>query len=327
MEPRWCVNVSELSAPGEPFVDFPAGFLRRDFSALPENGIERAITNPKISRYRAALQATLAADDVPIISHLPRMTAAVSLAQGLLRRRSPHMAFSFNFTELPRGLAKEYLGRSFRSVEKFCVFSGYEQDLYSDYFGLPRERFRRLLWTQDAPLVDEAPSPFPQGGYVSAVGGEGRDYATLVKAAERLPDIDFVIIARLQNALPSMPPNVRILFDVPSRQTWRIAKDSSCLVVPLTTRTTCCGHITLVSAQLLGIPVISTRSAATTEYTEDLALCEPGDADALAGLIREHHASTPHFRRLAEGRVAAKQAKHSREHWNAAVADFLLARW
>ena len=44
-----------------------------------------------------------------------------------------------------------------------------------------------------------------------------------------------------------------LLTNVPLAMTWRIALDSSCLIVPLKSRTTCCGHITLVAGELLGI--------------------------------------------------------------------------
>ena len=213
---------------------------------------------------------------MPIISHLPRMTAAVSTFELLMRTRAPHLAFSFNFTELPEGVARSYLARAFRSVDEFFVFSEYERGLYSDHFSLPRDRLTRLIWTQDVPLAADEPSPFEINSYVSAIGGEGRDYVTLIAAAERLPHIEFVIVARPYNRIPSLPINVRLLQNVPLASTWRIAAESACLVVPLRDRTTCCGHITIVSGELLGLPVISTASEATREYTEDVALCEPG---------------------------------------------------
>src|SRR5947208_11209347 len=133
---RWVVNVSELTAPGARFVDLPEGVDRLDFSALPQTAIERLVRKPRLSRYRAALEAVSAAQGMPIISHLPRMTAAVSLAQFLTAHRSPHLAFSFNFTDLPQGMSRSYLARMFRAVDEFFVFSDFERELYPRFFGL-----------------------------------------------------------------------------------------------------------------------------------------------------------------------------------------------
>jgi hypothetical protein len=323
---RWIVNVSELTAPGEPFVELPPGIERVDFSGLPRNAAERLVRRPRLSRYRAALEAVFASRGMPIISHLPRMTAAVSTFQSLVGRSAPHLAFSFNFTELPSGVGRSYLTQAYRRIDEFFVFSAYERKLYSEYFSLPEERFTRLIWTQAPPVVAKEPSPFARNSYVSAIGGEGRDYATLIAAAERLPDIDFVIIARPYNRLPRLPANVRLMTNVPLEGTWRIAMESSCLIVPLKTTTTCCGHITLVAGELLGIPVISTFSEATREYTEDLATCEPGDAVALSQLIRHHHDESPSLKAAATARIPAKLAKYDRGHWNVAI-DKSLARY
>ena len=320
-EAKRVVNVSELTPPGAAFVDFGPAIMREDYSAIPRSKLEIIVKRPKLSRYRAALEAVRSAREMPIISHLPRMTAAVSTMQRLTGDRSPHLAFSFNFTDLPSGVARRYMADAFRSVRQFFVFSEFERDLYPRYFGLPGERFHYLSWTQDTPPVASSPSPYALNSYVSAVGGEGRDYATLIRAARRLPDIDFVIIARPYNRLGELPPNVRFLTNVPLEQTWRIAVDSSCMVVPLRDCTTCCGHITLVSGELLGIPVISTRSDATVAYTEDIALCDPGDVDALAALIRNHHDEATTLKAAYAARVPSKRAKYDRRIWELALRN------
>lgn len=318
MAERRLVNVAELPR-GAEFVNLPPGIERLDFSGLPANALERFVKKPKIARYRAALGAVLASDGMPIVSHLPRMTAAVCVAQALTRQQAPHLAFSFNFTDLPEGMGRRYMTAAFGGVDEFFVYSDYEREAYPRYFSQPQERFRSLLWAQSPPAVAAGAPPFEPNTYVSAVGGEGRDYASLVRAAELLPDIEFVIIARPRNQVRSFPKNVRLLMNVPADLTWRIALESSCLVVPLKSRTTCCGHITLVAGELLGIPLISTRSEATREYTKDVALCEPGDVGELAKLIRQHHHEASDLKRASRARVPAKIAKYDRKHWDLAV--------
>lgn len=316
------VNVADLSPPDAKFVDIP-GVQMLEFSGLSQNALERLITKPKISRYRAAFQAVRAAKGMPIISHLPRMTAAVSMVQAISSKRSPHLAFAFNFTDLPKGWSRRYMVDAFSRVDEFFVFSEYERELYPRYFSLPQERFTSVIWTQDPPRLSGDPSPFVPNSYVSAVGGEGRDYETLLAAAGTLPEINFVIIARPYTVMGPLPPNVRLLANVPAELTWRIALESSCLIVPLKTRETCCGHITIVSGQLLGIPIISTVSEATREYTKDVTLCEPGDVAQLASLIHRHHEQATEFREAAMERIPAKRTMHDRKRWNKAISSAL----
>jgi hypothetical protein len=317
------VSVADLSKTDEHFVNFARPVEYLSFSGLPANRLERLVTRPRISRYRAALAAVRAAEGAPIISHLPRMTAAVSLAQTLTRHSGPHLAFSFNFTELPAGIERSYMQIAFADVARFFVFSEFERVEYPRYFSLPEERFCRLLWAQSQPSVSSEPSPFPQNSYVSAVGGEGRDYHSVLSAAEQLPEIPFVIIARPQTIVGPLPSNVRVFANLPSELTWRIAMDSSCMLVPLKSRTTCCGHITLVAGELLGIPIISTSSEATREYTEDISLCEPGNVQQLAKLIRLHHNEVDQFKISSLTRMPQKLAKYSRKRWDEEISEAL----
>ena len=318
------LNVSELTPPGAEFVDFPPGFERVDFSGIPRNRLERIIRRPRLSRYRAAFAAALTAEGTHVISHLPRMTAAVADGLTLFRRNAPHLAFSFNFTSLPTGFDLRRFRRSLRSVDRFCVFSSFEADLYSELFHIERTKFTRLLWGQDPPAVSKTSIPDLPATYVSAVGGEGRDYRILMKAASLLPDVPFIVIARPYNDLGTVPRNVRLLHNIPAELTWRIAHDSACMLVPLRDRQTACGHITLVCGHLLGIPMISSRSQATAEYTENVSLYEPGDVDSLASLISVHVNRAPELREQAQARISAETLKYSRSAWQAEVSRFLL---
>lgn len=320
---RIVTNISELTAKGAEFVRLPAGYAQRDFSGLPQNALERMVARPKISRLRAAWAGVATARGGPIVSHLPRTTAAVGHALATLRSTSPHLAFSFNFTRLPMGFDRRRLRSAFVRVDRFCVFSEYERQLYPRSFKLPDDAFVQTMWTQTTPVASPDPGPLAPKTYVSAVGGEGRDYPTLIRAAEMLPHIDFVIVARPHNIRTTLPANVRLLVNLPTADTWRIIADSTCTMVPLETAETCCGHITLVSTRLLGIPTITTRSEATREYTEGMALCEPSDHRALADLIADHHLRWEATTEAARARLPEYQKIYDRENWAPVIADFL----
>lgn len=87
-----------------------------------------------------------------------------------------------------------------------------------------------------------------------------------------------------------VPDNVMVLINIPLAQTWRIAQDSLGVLVPLLSRETCCGQITLVSAKLLGLPLVKILAHATREYVQGrtaVLACELGDARAFVGLANQ----------------------------------------
>jgi glycosyltransferase involved in cell wall biosynthesis len=315
------VNVSDLLPKGAAFVDFPPGIQRVDVSGIPQNLIERRVRRPALARYRAAWEAVGKGEAV--LSHMPRMTAAVADAMRLRRRPQPHLAFSFNFTDLPTGADLARFRRSLKCVDRFLVYSTFEQGLYPQLFSLPRERFVQCDWTQDIPDVDEASGPYTPGSYIVAIGGEGRDYETLVAAAARLPKLNFVIIARPRNDVGPIPENVSLLTNVPAPKTWRIGVDSAFMVLPLKSRETCCGQITLVSGRQLGIPILATESAAISDYVDGSTLVAPGDVAQLADALEHMWVDRAAKKDQAVKTMAADRARFDRNRWKAVIADFV----
>ena len=199
MKPFRIVNVPDVS-PGDAFVGLPSIDGRPvewlGHSGLPANAIERAVRRPRLSRYRAAWRAAGDARRADmLISHLPLMTAAVEDAARLRGRHAPHFAFSFNFTDLPRGSRLARMRRAFAPIERFGVYSRYEATLYPELFGVPADRFHPMMWGQSAPATDLG-APVPDRPFVVAIGGEGRDGAGIAAAARARPDLDWIVVTR-----------------------------------------------------------------------------------------------------------------------------------
>jgi hypothetical protein len=212
------------------------------------------------------------------------MTAAVENFMQWQGRSGPHLAFSFNFTDLPVGRDLIRMQSAFSNVERFCVYSQYERELYPKVFNLPQDRFHPVKWAQSPPLISLL-EPIPESPFVVAIGGEGRDYEGMIAAARVRPDIRWIVIARPSESFDNVPSNMSVMFNVPAPLTWGIAARSASVIVPLLTPQTCCGHITIASTQLLGLPLLTTRSLATEEYvgmTPGTTVVEPGDPEALA---------------------------------------------
>ena len=52
-----------------------------------------------------------------LVSHGPRMTMYGSLALSSQFKRRRHLAYSFNFTELPQGVTRKLMSATFKSVD------------------------------------------------------------------------------------------------------------------------------------------------------------------------------------------------------------------
>ena len=328
MQPIRIVNVPDIS-PGGAFVDLPDVDGRSiewiGHSGLPASGLERIVRRPRLPRYRAAWQAAGDARGADLlISHLPRMTAAVEHAAKLRGKRAPHLAFSFNFTDLPEGRDLARMRNAFARVERFGVYSRYEAGLYPQLFDLPAERFSPIMWAQQAPQTDQS-AIVPDGAYVVAIGGEGRDYAAIVAAARARPDLQWIAIARPNAALDAAPSNLAVRFNLPAPLTWGVAQRAAAVFVPLKTDMTCCGHITIASTQLLGLPLVTTRSLATAEYvdaTPGTTVVEPGDVDALAdaAALAIKNAGSGALPRSAQDGI---KARYGRDGWARFISDFI----
>lgn len=268
------VNFADIAEEGWSFLkndlsDMPLDW--RFYSSRPKSFIERVVRRPKLARIRAAWAATDRADRARpalIVSHLPLATLWIAICSRLRSITTRHLAFAFNFTDMPVGVRRALMRWSFKSVDRFVVFSQAERRKYADYFGIDPSRIDYLPWVMPTPFA--ADDSLVEGKYVCAVGGEGRDYATLVESVRHHPRLKTVIVTRSYN-MPSrdLPAHVQLFTELSPAAFWSIVRDSHAVILPLRDEETCCGHITLVGALRFGRPIVATRSAGISDYVED----------------------------------------------------------
>ena len=273
----------------------PSGRYRwRFFDATSPSWIEQKVTRPRLTRYHAALGAAVASRRGPapvVVSHQPRVTSATALALRSVRSSSRHVAFTFNFTELPGPRGQRVMRASFPSVDRFYTFSTFEKELYTSTFDLDPDRVRMLPMGFDLrPTPPAGPGSITcDPPYVAAVGGEGRDYATLMEAMRRLPDIRLEVVARPRNVEGlAIPSNVRVHTDIPIEEAHRILRGAELTVLPLLHSEVPCGHVTMVTAMHMAKAQVVTRSRGVDDYVAhevNALLASPGDPDDLASQI------------------------------------------
>ena len=319
------INITDLAGPKWRFLEPLCTAPQVSWSVhngKAQNKLEKWVPRPALGRYRASFTAAKEArnrQDAVLISHLPRVSAATNMARAWLCSNTPHIAFAFNFTDLPQGRDKIRLSRWLQGIDAYVVFSRFEQAFYPEYFNLPENRVHYLPWTM------ESPAPGPDNPlkstepYLCSIGGEGRDYALLAQAMEALPHLKMVIIARPYSiAGISFPDNVEIFTNLPKDQTWRVAADSLGLVVPLKNDQTACGHITIVGSQLLGLPLLVTRSQGVEDYIADGQtglLMQAGDKAGMIGQLRHLHDDREDVIKLGRAAQIKAQTENNPQVW------------
>jgi glycosyltransferase involved in cell wall biosynthesis len=126
-----------------------------------------------------------------------------------------------------------------------------------------------VLWGGDRRELSTSGTPAEGGDYVCAIGGNGRDYRTLLEAAARLPEIRFVAVVRPDNLRGlSVPPNVIVRTNVPFEVAMNILRYSKFMVLPLAGTEVPCGHVTIVFAMQFGKAYVITDSAGVRDYAK-----------------------------------------------------------
>src|SRR5204862_6028559 len=119
---------------------------------------------------------------------------------------------SFNFTELPVPLKRRVFSAALKRAESFAVFSRMERRLYAGAFNLDIGKIDFIHWGVNPPAM--TPDPLEAGDYICSIGGNARDYRTLMDAARLTPNSKFIVVARPHNMVGlDVPANVRVRTD------------------------------------------------------------------------------------------------------------------
>jgi glycosyltransferase involved in cell wall biosynthesis len=160
--------------------------------------------------------------------------------------------------------------------------------IYKELFNIPEKHFYLLhdcYGKQD--IYENRPE---EGNYVFCGGTNGRDWHTLLKAAEQLPDIRFVVVGPQRNTLgDKIPGNIEYFFNIPYDDFQKMMLKCSILALPLNTVAPA-GLIVLFSAGLMHKPLVSTNNYTLREYVtsgENGFLIEMRDYVTLAEKIKQ----------------------------------------
>ena len=234
-------------------------------STLPRNFIERRFPFVDLGRLRSTFAVRRLGPDI-VFSHGPWASLYTAFMLAGRKKKIRHVAMSFNFTDLPSGTLLWAMRRYFPSIERFVVFSQMERALYSDLFDIPIDRFDFIHWGVNPPIVCPSPVKYDEPYFV-ALGGEARDYDTVIEAANLRPNDHFVIIARPHSIKRiDIPSNVTLRINAPFHEAWSTVWHAYASLISLRNAKTPNGHVTLVGSMLLGKAIVITESTGVQDY-------------------------------------------------------------
>ena len=154
------------------------------------------------------------------------------------------------------GPVDRLLNKIWRRASMFLVHSKAEATLFARIHDIPAERFVFSHWGYDLPVHDVAKTELPAGPYVTMVGRNNRDIATFCSAVERAGIKGVLITASymLERCPAERPENVLILADRTTEECLNYISGSVAHLVLVLDGDRGAGHISAVSAMLLGKP-------------------------------------------------------------------------
>lgn len=251
----------------------------------------------------------------------------------LLARRPRLIALGFNqsarliLTKI--GPVDRLLNLIWRRIAAFLVHSRDEARLFARVHDIPRNRFVFSHWGYDLPAHDPAATPLPPAPFVSMIGRNNRDIATFAKACD-LAGIGGVAVtsADLAGRLATrVPGNVTILADRSMEECLNYVAGSLAHLILVSDGERGAGHISAVSAMLLGKPQIFSRVATIEDYLDDAnGIAVPlADPEATAAAIQRLRDDPALCARLGKAGRALASAQMSHQASLARTVALLLA--
>lgn len=222
------------------------------------------------------------------------------------------------------------INRIWRRTSTFVVHSRAEGEMFAKIHDIPADRFVFSYWGYDLPAHDRRKTKIPVQPYVTMIGRNNRDLATFCAAVEQAGVHGVLITAQyMVDRYPvRCPPNVQLLTDRPMDECLNYVAGSFAHLVLVVDGERGAGHISAVSAMLLGKPQIFSDVATLADYLKDDfdAIAVPvGDAAAVAAAIRRLKDNPKLADRLGNGGRAFALKYMANDAATRSIAETLIA--
>lgn len=223
-----------------------------------------------------------------VVTCFPPLPIAIGLRKRLASSAIPLVAWTFNLGRLYPGMRRSLSRVALRAVDRFIVHSRAEVAAYSEWLGIPAERFQFVPFetaTRSIEFAEDLVNPF-----IVSMGSAQRDYRLLFEVLAELRYPTVVVAAAHAVAGLSVPPSVTIRSGLTVEQCFELMQRARFNVIPVANQTTASGQVTLLDAMMFARPVIITSCPASIDYVthgKDALLVRHADhADLKAAMQR-----------------------------------------
>lgn len=185
-------------------------------------------------------------------------------------------------------LRKQLVNKTLQNVNNVMVYSSKEIDYYATVFPSYQDKFKFVHYGLDYDNQRAYQGSLP-AKYIFSGGGSNRDYDTLVKAVETSKLSMPCVIATQPWRVPAHGSNVQVLSDVVVETFGDVLGKSEVLVLSLKDVELSAGHMVMLQAMSLGVPIIVNDIPSVRDYVnESLVTFYPsGDFEKLAQIIED----------------------------------------
>jgi Glycosyl transferases group 1 len=233
---------------------------------------------------RAAIQSTQGG----VITVFPQLASTVGIQQRLSFKHVPVVAWLFNVGTCSLGVRQWLAQASLKDIDCFVVHTRRECRIYSEWLGLPLDRFEFVPYqVPEIPVTYEENTDNP---FLVAIGSAHRDFSTLFTAVEKLNLPTVVASGKRALAGLTLPPQVTAPLGIGKPECLKLSQEARINIVPLLPNdlVTAAGQVTIVEAMRMGRVVIASRCNGAEDYIihgETGFFVEPGSVDDLVRAI------------------------------------------
>ncbi|MBT9311109.1 glycosyltransferase family 4 protein [Leptothoe kymatousa] len=233
--------------------------------------------------------AALNSEAKGVITLFPQLPTVIGLQKLLTGSRKPVVAWTFNIGNYKVGPLRRRLSQlSLSRIDRFIVHSRQEIDIYSDWLGLPKERFEFVPFPCagiEGDYEENTDAPF-----IASLGSAHRDFPCFFEAVKDLDIPTTVASGKSALAGIDIPSNVQTPFGISRADCHQIAQEGRLNVIALQSKAdvTAAGHVTVIEAMHMGRPIIVSdcyRMGDYIKHGETGWLVKPGCVDSLKEAI------------------------------------------
>ena len=253
------------------------------------------------------LTLLIAARQHPVIATIRRDPGwrSLLLLSALLHRSPKLVVLHFaDYPDRPAGVGR-LIDAAWRPVERWAlrramlrcqVLSAWESELYSQRYGIERERFCFVPFAWRHPAPGDRPSFRAASGRVGVIsaGRTSCDWPTLFEAAEGQPWALTVVCQAVDRPLVdrlNRNNRAEVRTDMPAPEVHRLLEEAAVSVIATYEGGISQGHVRLCASTDAGVPVIASRTRSLEGYVEDgrtALLVPPGNASALRDAVNRY---------------------------------------